>query len=251
MKNEPHKIPIAKRIGTFLFISILLGCNCISFSAIGQCTLCPPSTSCNGACRCVDFNGADFGSCSALPVELIYFNATPENNSLVRCDWSTATEQNNNYFAIERNKYGTNFEQIGTMPSGAPGGNSSTTLNYVFYDEHPYTEVSYYRLKQVDYNGQYAYSPIRQVYIGTTNIITIYPNPSSDAIEYTVGSKTGGAVTVKLIDVLGREVLKQEETIEGGITTKKLNVYSFAPGTYLLQVITPTQEKTQKQFLIK
>ena len=188
------------------------------------------------------------GVCTILPVELLYFNAFPEDNNLVRCKWSTATEINNDYFAVQRSKDGIVFEQIGTVQGS---GNSSTTLYYVFYDHEPYSGISYYRLKQFDYNGQYEYSSIRQVYIGTFNIITIYPNPSSEYIHYTIASEDGGTVTVKVMDVLGREIISTEEMIEGGVTTKKLNTANLSSGSYLLRITNGKQEKVQKQFVVK
>ncbi|MFH0894808.1 MAG: hypothetical protein V2A54_10275 [Bacteroidota bacterium] len=67
--------------------------------------------------------------CVGLPVELLYYNANAENNNLVRNEWSTASETNNIYFAIERSKNGDTFKQIGIVQGV---GNNNTTLNYVF-----------------------------------------------------------------------------------------------------------------------
>ncbi|MBI2967714.1 MAG: hypothetical protein HYY40_07865 [Bacteroidetes bacterium] len=101
-----------------------------------------------------------------LPVELLYFNAFPENN-IVKTEWSTASETNNDYFVVERvagadeNSLplgGKGWAQIGTV-QGA--GNSRIILNYVFYDEEPCSGLSYYRLRQVDYDGRFSYSEIR------------------------------------------------------------------------------------------
>ena len=183
-----------------------------------------------------------------VPIELLSFNAIAENNKLVRTEWSTASEINNDYFLIQRSKNAHDYEIIGQM-DGA--GNSNTVLNYVFYDNEPYTGISYYRLKQVDYNGQFTYSDIRSVYIGTINIISIYPNPASDFIQYEVGSEAGGAVTITLYDVLGREVFSKEETISAGIFKEKISTVGFSSGNYLLRITNGNKEKTQKQFVVK
>lgn len=183
-----------------------------------------------------------------LPIELLYFNAFAKDNKIVRTEWTTATEINNDYFAIERSQDGIVFEQIGTM-QGA--NNSSITLHYVFYDEYPYTGLSYYRLRQVDIDGQFSYSEIRAVYLGDFDLISIYPNPSSDYIQYLVASQGDDYITVRLLDVLGREVLRREETIEKGVTAKTLNVSGISNGSYLLQIATAKQERKQKQFMIK
>ena len=183
----------------------------------------------------------------SLPIELLYFNAFPEQNKIVKTEWSTASETNNDYFSIERSKNATEFEQVGTVQGE---GNSNTTLNYVFYDEHPFTGISYYRLRQVDFDGQYSHSEIRSVYIKTHEIISIYPNPAGEYIQYLVASEDGSTVITKIIDILGREVLRTEETIEPGITVRKISTAAFSNGSYLLQISTPKQENNQKQFVI-
>lgn len=187
--------------------------------------------------------------CIALPVELLSFDVNKDGSAMrVRCDWSTGSEQSSDYFAIERSTDGVTFSNIGTRQAA---GNSSTIQYYTFYDNEPYYGLSYYRLKQVDYNGQYEYFPPRPVYIGTPEIISIYPNPSSDYIQYLIASEEGGAVTVKVIDVLGREVINNKETVEKGVATKKLSIAELSRGSYLLVITTDKQEKTQKQFAVK
>ncbi|MBI4947259.1 MAG: T9SS type A sorting domain-containing protein [Bacteroidetes bacterium] len=188
-----------------------------------------------------------------LPIELLSFDASPvqDNNEkyYVSCQWSTASEINNDYFTIERSQDGKIFSDIG-LKKGA--GNSNTTLYYEFDDQLPYTGLSYYRLKQVDYNGAFTYSQIRAVYIGTFGLITIYPNPSTDgSIQYIVASEAGGVASVNVYDVLGRTVISNTETLEGGVATKKLSTASLSSGSYLLQITNDNLEKTQKQFVIK
>lgn len=191
-------------------------------------------------------SGAE-ASCIDLPIELFSFIVTGSNQKVI-VKWSTASETNNHYFSIERSKNANFFEDIGTV-MGA--GNSNTTKDYFFYDEYPFTGVSYYRLHQIDYDGQNSYSDIRTVYIESNEIISIYPNPANEYIQYVVDSKDGGIIIAKVIDLLGREILRTEETIEKGITVRKISTAAFNNGSYLLQISTPNQKKTQKQFIIK
>lgn len=110
-----------------------------------------------------------------LPIELLSFTATPNGNSNL-LKWSTATETNNDYFAIEKTGDGISWTEIGRVVGA---GNSTHILNYQFSDNNLIAGVSYYRLKQVDYNGQYTYSNIVAIDNGflakkivrTTNII--------------------------------------------------------------------------------
>ena len=183
----------------------------------------------------------------SLPIELLYFNAFPEQNKIVKTEWSTASETNNDYFSVERSNDAMVFEQVGIV-QGA--GNSNTTLNYVFYDEHPFTGISYYRLRQIDFDGQNSYSEIRTVNIQTFEIISIYPNPAGDYIQYNVASDNGGTVIIKMTDIFGREVLQKEETIEQGISERMISTATLSNGSYLLQILSSKNDKTQKQFVI-
>jgi len=94
-----------------------------------------------------------------LPVNLIHFAAAQVNGN-VKLDWTTASEINNDYFVIESSVDAVNFEEV-TRLSGA--GNSNVILNYRAFDNAPHPGVSYYRLKQVDYDGKFLLSNIEVV----------------------------------------------------------------------------------------
>ena len=87
------------------------------------------------------------GAGAPLPIELISFEATP-NGDDVDVSWATASEINNDYFEVLRSSNGNEFESIVTI-DGA--GNSNEILNYEFEDDNPYPGVSYYKLKQIDF----------------------------------------------------------------------------------------------------
>jgi hypothetical protein len=93
---------------------------------------------------------------SGLPIELVQFDGNCENG-IVNLKWETASEQNNDYFTIERSDDGNVFSPIGNV-HGA--GNSTQLLQYAFKDENPKSEVNYYRIKQTDFNGLFSYSRI-------------------------------------------------------------------------------------------
>ena len=96
-----------------------------------------------------------------LPVELLSFTAIRRNDN-VQLKWQTASETNNDFFNIERSEDGRHWQTLGKM-DGA--GNSSETLAYTWTDQSPLRGLSYYRLKQVDFDGRYAYSWVRSVAI--------------------------------------------------------------------------------------
>lgn len=94
-----------------------------------------------------------------LPVKYLDFSATKASNQ-INLNWSTASEQNNDYFSIERSEDGLSFDAIGKV---AGFGNSSAKVDYTFIDENPLNGTSYYRLKQVDFDGKVEYSSIISV----------------------------------------------------------------------------------------
>ena len=91
-----------------------------------------------------------------LPIELLYFNAQCETSN-TKLIWATASETNNDYFSVEKSHDGSTFENIGNV---AGAGFSNTLLPYSLIDDNPYSDITYYRLKQTDFNGNFTYSDI-------------------------------------------------------------------------------------------
>jgi len=123
-------------------------------------------------------------------------------------DWRTASEINNDYFTIERSVDGVNFEIIDII-NGA--GNSNNILHYETIDSNPLEGVSYYRLKQTDYDGQFEYSSIVSVRNHEETIsqeINVYPNPvlknASNVNVKIKGFNEDEEVSVKVINIFGK-----------------------------------------------
>ena len=172
---------------------------------------------------CGVFNPITMGSLTAdnpLPVELLNFYATL-NNRKVDLTWQTASEHNNDFFTVERSADGFNFEPI-LFKDGA--GNSTTLLSYSDKDLQPLEGVSYYRLKQTDFDGAFDYSDIRVVSTSTDAQVLIYPNPSSGNVNIRSNQVLKN---VQLITADGRIVLTEKELME-------LNL-QLASGVYHLQ----------------
>ena len=152
-----------------------------------------------------DFSTWTLGNAAnPLPVELTQFTATAEGPAAVRLAWATALEKNSASFDIERSATGTDFARIGTL---AAAGSSSSAHSYGLVDARLPTGAAllYYRLKQVDADGTFAYSPVRAVSL-TAKVaadLVLYPNPTRSAATLT-GAVPGTVVTV--FDALGRLV---------------------------------------------
>ncbi|MCR5887792.1 FG-GAP-like repeat-containing protein [Hymenobacter sp. J193] len=144
-----------------------------------------------------------------LPVELTEFTATVAGPALVRLAWATATEQNSQNFEVERSADGRTFTRIGTVPAA---GTSTSPRSYELLDAVLPSDAArlYYRLKQVDTDGTFAYSPVRTVTFphsltpAFTPSLSVFPNPTQGSATLT-GAAPGTAVTV--LDALGRPVL--------------------------------------------
>ena len=129
----------------------------------------------------VDNEQDTFSLCfgTALPVELISFWGREIEGSN-HIHWTTMSESNNDYFSIERSRDGYSWSKIGDV-DGA--GNSSIQNTYQFIDEKPYIYSSYYRLKQVDFDGKYKYSDI--IYVeNKSNIFYTYTKSEKDGYIY-------------------------------------------------------------------
>jgi surface protein len=115
---------------------------------------------------------------SPLPVELLDFTAEIKNRT-VDLTWQTASEHNNDFFTVERSSDGFNFELIAYV-DGA--GNSTSLLSYATQDANPFVGVSYYRLKQTDFDGAFEYSDIRVIVKSDDSDLLVFPNPSNTGL---------------------------------------------------------------------
>jgi hypothetical protein len=163
---------------------------------------------------------------TTLPIELLAFDAKENGDERVLVTWITAAEINNDYFTVERSMDGQEWILVRTLPGA---GNSSSILMYETYDSEPYTGISYYRLKQTDFDGQFTYSPIRAVQMDERAKVEVFPNPSDTYVNVFVG--TSKNVKMKFIDSMGRE---HELVVEDFGPVQQILVSSMAPGTYLL-----------------
>ncbi|WP_187261261.1 Ig-like domain-containing protein [Pontibacter beigongshangensis] len=173
---------------------------------------------------------------STLPVSLMKFTAQAQQKG-VKLDWATATEENNDYFEIERSQDGKTFGAIGKV-KGA--GNSSMRLDYTFLDAQAPAGISYYRLKQVDFDGTYTFSKVvtatsKGMVTGTHQTQT-YPNPFSDALTVELTTLLAGQAQLQLIDLQGKIVYAKQIEVSKETNRYELPTYSLTPGMYILTI---------------
>ncbi len=167
---------------------------------------------------------------SPLPIELLSFTAAPKENS-VKTQWCTASEINNDFFTLERSVDATSFEGIAII-DGA--GNSTYRREYSYMDRSPLSGLSYYRLKQTDFDGQYSYSDIVPVKFNGRGFV-VFPNPANNKITILGEQNRERRIKVQILDLSGRIVLEQEIEFDENNSNKfELDVSPFARGVYTL-----------------
>ena len=181
---------------------------------------------------------------NVLPLNLVRFAYTKNGNSIL-LSWSTTAEVNTSYFDVERSADARNFAPIGKVTAR----NTPNQNDYQYADARPLSGVNYYRLKMVDADGKYKYSP----YISTANNknvdYVIFPNPVQNNIFLTINSKIQTAMTVTVADMQGRAVLRTVFNVNEGVTTKDIPAASLAKGTYLVKL--ESAEGTQVIKIVK
>lgn len=169
-----------------------------------------------------------------LPIVLLSFKVMV-NESKVYLNWQTASEINNDFFTIERSKDGINWEIIEKI-KGA--GNSSTILSYSGIDKNPYRGISYYRLKQTDFDGYFEYSQIRSVNIDELmdSQIQIYLNPAENKIN--IIGDVSELKQLKIYNTLGQDVTGLIVIINKSDTSLIIDLSNLRKGMYLIKTKT-------------
>lgn len=182
-----------------------------------------------------------------LPINLLSFTAHPKNKAIVT-QWKTAGEKENKGFELERTSDKHDFVKIGWV-DGA--GNSSAINSYQFIDHDVKPGVIYYyRLRQVDYNSDFSYSPVVSAKLteGAFNAL-VFPNPitSESVVSYQLDE--AAQVSVELINTLGESiVLVKEEFQPEGYQQLRLNAHDLkiADGIYTLKISTAGKDEFLK-----
>ncbi|MEO6684783.1 MAG: T9SS type A sorting domain-containing protein [Dyadobacter sp.] len=179
------------------------------------------------------------GAEGGLPVNLVSFEANRnENQAFLK--WSTSSETNSDFFAIERSVKGTVWETLDKVEASRK---STSLKTYSYLDTKPNTGENLYRLKMIDSDGSFAYSRIRSLSFGDAEQIILYPNPTSGRL-YSTSPVSGNIESVRLVNVTGQVVAQFSEITKDGMPINHL-----ATGMYSVQ-IKKTDGTTQFQKVI-
>jgi predicted outer membrane repeat protein len=165
---------------------------------------------------------------SPLPIKLISFEAKAQEKH-IQLTWKTASETNSAGYDIERSENGKDFTKIGYVKSVANNGNSNEQLGYAFTDETPIEGNNFYRLKQLDLDGKFAYSAIKSVKMENEETVKVYPNPSSDFINIETNSNSK-IKNIQLVNAKGSVVY------HSNLFENKIDISNQPLGIYFLKI---------------
>ncbi len=188
-------------------------------------------TGCSEPRSIASFSPFTLGSSSSnnpLPIALLSFEASV-CGSAVCLAWQTASETDNDFFTVEKSKDGKHWEHVVDV-EGA--GNSYSVLNYNAIDRWPFMGLSYYRLKQTDFNGAFGYSPEEAVRLEHAHSggITLYPNPSSHIIN--IKSLSDDLHSIRIFNAIGQELTSLLRVVQQSETHVQFDISNLAPGIY-------------------
>jgi Secretion system C-terminal sorting domain len=162
-----------------------------------------------------------------LPVGLLDFTATAQPDHTTELQWATATEENSGFFDVEYSTDQTSWQSIGSVQAA---GNSNTQKNYSFIHNSPASGNNYYRLKEVDLDGNGTYSKVCVVTFSEASRLSFYPNPVKDRVTITYAGSAQESVSVLTIG--GRELQRNDHFNSGG----SLDLSGYPTGIYLLAI---------------
>jgi len=234
--------------------------NCGSFNVAGTSTINSGTFGSTGFLGMCNPDGSEFGfnapvggniaingrlgcACSQiLPVTLAYFTAR-QQESQVLLQWATASEKDNAYFSLEKSRDGQQFNEIGRV-IGA--GTSNTKRTYEFTDDFPFRGTSYYRLRQVDFDGTSANSRIAAVNSKVTAALKIYPNPlTGNELWVEATDAEADDVRITIHNTVGTLLVDRIYPYEPAVKVD-LSALRREPGLYIISVRRKSRVERQK-----
>lgn len=170
-----------------------------------------------------------------LPITLLNFDAQSYGRQVL-LGWQTGMESNNDHFEVERSADAAAFQFIASVASH---GNSVTRQSYQAIDPNPYRALNYYRLRQVDKDGNAQYSKIVSVDMSTNATgysIKVYPNPASKTISIDLTSPRGMSSMLSLYNAEGRLIARRYCPLMTGLNQLTWDISHLSAGIYYCKV---------------
>jgi hypothetical protein len=186
------------------------------------------------------------GPLAAIPVEFHSFELQRNGRDGVNVNWTTASELNNDYFVVMRSTDAINFEEVARV-KGA--GNSTQLNSYKVTETNLKPATYYYRIKQVDVDGKFAYSPVRSINLNEdlkVNVANVFPNPFNTEINIAVNVATATSIQVNVVDINGKLVLTKNISSNDGLNELQIPTSQLVNGVYFIQIEALGEKYTYK-----
>lgn len=185
-----------------------------------------------------------FTESTTLPVQLVLFLATKNDDGSVKVSWATSQEQNSDYYDVERSGDQASWSSIGTVKAK---GYASTTTNYFLNDQSPLNGIGYYRLKMVDLDGKFVYSKTVTVTTENTSVpLVVYSNPFSDQIRLKINLSKPQNLMMTVSDMQGKTYITQSYQAQSGDNMVNIVPPVTSSGMYILRIQGDTYNQTIK-----
>ena len=176
----------------------------------------------------VDAGGAD--QSGVLPIELASFSGQVTDH-MINLEWTTISEINNSYIALEHSYDAHLFTEIARFEGG---GTTNEARHYTYQHRKPLNGTNYYRLKQVDYDGKFTYHDVISLYVHFDEWVEVFPNPVQDVLNLRFSDVENSGVQIQIFDALGR--LEFEQFYSSGQITNELNISNLSSGIHFLKL---------------
>ncbi len=174
---------------------------------------------------------------SGLPVKMLYFTAALEDRE-VKLKWATSSEDNNDYFTIERSSDGENFTAIKTQ-KGA--GTSNSVIYYTDNDADPFSGTSFYRIRQTNISGRFSFSEVQTIVnsgmqsSNSIEILAVNPNPFTEFFTIDFRSTRSQSVSISIVNSSGKQMYRSQINASKGTNNFKMPSLSYLnKGVYIL-----------------
>lgn len=179
------------------------------------------------------------GTLIVTPVSLLSFSGYRDNNTNL-LKWTTASEQNNKGFEINRSVDGVKYLPIGFVSSHAQNGNSAIVMNYTFIDKNLAGSKQYYRLRQIDFDNREKLSNIILIKGERANDLSVlgtFPNPANSSINIIVNAPNAEKIQVIITDAKGNLAKRLSVSVGAGTNTVVADISRLSSGGYWIKII--------------
>ncbi len=170
---------------------------------------------------------------NVLPLQLIDFSVL-KKATVNLLSWNTAQAINVSHFEIQRSSDGKDFYTIGQL--------NASDVSYSFVDRAPTKGINYYRLKMVDKDGKFQYSPVKRAIDSNGVHFSVYPCPAKDFLNLKIETATASDFNIQVVDQLGRVVLVNQLEVSEGTSIKRMLINHLSRGNYYIKIVPKSAE---------